>query len=96
MASNIASASGEDGDNTIILYKYSPTRAGETATEFLEDYSGYIMCDGYSGYNKLKTATRIICWSHIRRYFLYAIPKGKKMDYTLPAVQRAMYVDRLF
>ena len=87
---------GEDGDAPIILYQYSPTRAGETATEFLEDYSGHIMCDGYSGYNKLKKATRTTCWSHIRRYLLDAIPKGKQMDYTLPAVQGAMYVDRLF
>lgn len=87
---------GEDGYEPIILYKYSPTRAGETATEFLEDFSGYIMCDGYSGYNKLKKAKRTTCWSHVRRYLLDAIPKGKKMDYTLPAVQGAMYVDKLF
>lgn len=88
--------SGEDGQNPIILYKYSPTRAGETATDFLDDFSGYIMCDGYSGYNKLKKAKRTTCWSHVRRYLLDAIPKGKKMDYTLPAVQGAMYVDKLF
>ncbi len=54
------------------------------------------MCDGYSGYNKLKKAKRTACWSHVRRYLLDAIPKGKKMDYTLPAVQGAMYVDKLF
>lgn len=87
---------GEDGYEPIILYKYSPTRAGETATNFLEDFSGYIMCDGYSGYNKLKKAKRTTCWSHVRRYLLDAIPKGKKMDYTLPAVQGAMYIDKLF
>lgn len=87
---------GEDGYDPIILYKYSPTRAGETATDFLEDFSGYIMCDGYSGYNKLKKAKRTTCWSHVRRYLLDAIPKGKKMDYTLPAVQGAMYIDKLF
>lgn len=88
--------SGEDGAEPLILYRYSPTRAGETATEFLEDFAGYIMCDGYSGYNKLKKAKRTTCWSHVRRYLLDAIPKGKKMDYTLPAVQGAMYVDKLF
>jgi len=88
--------SGEDGDHPLILYKYSPTRAGETATEYLEGFSGHIMCDGYSGYNKLKKATRCACWAHVRRYLLDAIPKGKQMDYTLPAVQGAMYVDKLF
>lgn len=87
---------GEDGYEPIILYKYSPTRAGETATDFLGDFSGYIMCDGYSGYNKLKKAKRTTCWSHVRRYLVDAIPKGKKMDYTLPAVQGVMYIDKLF
>lgn len=88
--------SGEDGADPLILYRYSPTRAGETVTEFLEDFAGYIMCDGYSGYNKLKKAKRTTCWSHVRRYLLDAIPKGKKMDYTLPAVQGAMHIDKLF
>lgn len=88
--------SGEDGQDPIILYKYSPTRSGETATDFLDGFSGYIMCGGYSGYNKLKKAKRTTCWSHVRRYLLDAIPKGKKMGYTLPAVQGAMYVDKLF
>ena len=37
-----------------------------------------------------------MCSSDLRRYLLDAIPKGKKMDYTLPAVQGAMYVDKLF
>lgn len=88
--------SGEDGTDPLILYKYSPSRAGDIADEFLEDYEGYVMCDGYSGYNKLKKAKRTTCWSHIRRYLLDAIPKGKKMDYTHPAVQGVMYVDKLF
>lgn len=88
--------SGEDGGPPIILYKYSPTRAGDTAVDFLEDYSGYAMCDGYSGYNKLKRAKRTACWAHIRRYLIDAIPKGKQLDYSQPSVQGVMYVNRLF
>ncbi len=88
--------SGEDEGPPIIIYKYSETRAGENAVEFLDRYSGYIMCDGYSGYNKLKTAKRTTCWAHIRRYLIDAIPKGKELDYTQPAVQGLMYVNRLF
>ena len=45
--------SGEDGGVPIILYKYSPTRAGDNAVEFLQGSKGYLMCDGYSGYNKV-------------------------------------------
>ena len=88
--------SGEDEGPPIILYKYAPTRAGDNAVEFLEGYSGYLMCDGYSGYNKVPDVKRTACWAHIRRYLIDAIPKGKHLDYTQPSVQGVMYVNRLF
>ena len=88
--------SGEYEPQPIRLYKYSQTRAGETAADFLEDYDGYIMCDGYSGYNKLVKAKRTTCFAHIRRYIWEAIPKGQENDYSLPAVQGFAYVNRLF
>ena len=90
--------SGEDGEVPIILYHYTPTRAGKNAEAFLEDAEEgfYIMVDGYSGYNKLKKAKRCCCWAHIRRYLLQAIPKGRERDYTEPAVQGYMYCNKLF
>lgn len=87
---------GEDEDVPIILYKYSQTRAGDNAKDFLDGYDGYLMCDGYSGYNKVKTAKRCSCWAHVRRYLIEAVPKGKENDLTYPAVQGLAYVDRLF
>ena len=88
--------SGEDGGIQIILYKYSPTRAGDNAVEFLQEFNGYLMCDGYSGYNKVSNAKRTACWAHIRRYLTDAIPKGKQLDYTQPSVQGMMYINQLF
>ena len=88
--------SGEDGLPPIILYKYSETRAGENAVDFLHGFKGYLMCDGYSGYNKVPDAKRTACWAHIRRYLTDAIPKGKALDYTQPSVQGVMYVNQLF
>ena len=88
--------SGEDVDFPIIIYKYSETRAGDTAVDFLDGFRGYLMCDGYSGYNKVKTAKRLACWAHIRRYLIDAIPKGKQLDYAQPAVQGVMYTNQLF
>lgn len=88
--------SGEDGEAPVIIYRYSPTRAGDNAAEFLEGFHGYLMCDGYSGYNKVPEAKRTACWAHIRRYLIDAIPKGKQLDYTQPAVQGVMYVNQLF
>ena len=88
--------SGEDGGVPIILYKYSETRAGDNAVEFLQGFKGYLMCDGYSGYNKVPDAKRTACWAHIRRYLVDAVPKGKNLDYSQPAVQGILYIDRLF
>lgn len=88
--------SGEDSGIPIILYKYSPTRAGDNAVEFLQEFNGYLMCDGYSGYNKVSNAKRTACWAHIRRYLTDAIPKGKQLDYTQPSVQGMMYINQLF
>ena len=88
--------SGEDGLPPIILYKYSETRAGENAVDFLHGFKGYLMCDGYSGYNKVPDAKRTACWAHIRRYLTDAIPKGKALDYTQPSVQGMLYINQLF
>ena len=89
---------GEDEEDPIILYHYTPTRAGKNAESFLKDAEEgfYLMVDGYQGYNKLKKARRCCCWSHIRRYLLQAIPKGHEHDYTEPAVQGFMYCNKLF
>lgn len=88
--------SGEDGEHPIVIYKYSETRAGDTAVDFLNGFQGYLMCDGYSGYNKVAAAKRLACWAHIRRYLIDAIPKGKQLDYTQPSVQGVMYINQLF
>ncbi|MDO4650294.1 MAG: IS66 family transposase [Eubacteriales bacterium] len=89
---------GEDRENPIILYNYTPTRAGENAKEFLKGISPgyYLMADGYQGYGKLPEAKRCCCYAHIRRYFLEAIPKGHESDYNHPAVQGVLYCDKLF
>ena len=79
--------SGEDGLPVIILYGYTPTRSGDNAAEFLQGFQGYLEADGYQGYNKVPGIRRCSCWSHIRRYFIDAVPKGKQFDYSQPAVQ---------
>ena len=88
--------SGEDGMPAIILYHYAPTRSGDTASEFLKGFHGYLMVDGYTGYNKVKDIRRCCCFAHIRRYFFDAIPKGKQRDISIPAVQGVEYCDKLF
>ena len=89
---------GEDGLNPIILYNYTPTRAGENAKQFLKGIEPgfYLMADGYQGYNKVKETKRCCCWAHIRRYLLEAIPNGREKDYSNPAVQGVLYCNKLF
>jgi transposase len=55
---------------TIIVYKFSPTRAAEVAEEFLGRTSGTLQVDGYSGYSSScadDARERVGCWSHVRR-----------------------------
>ena len=79
-----------------IRYGYTETRARYNAEAFLEGFSGYLMTDGYQGYNHLPGITRPCCWAHVRRYFHDAVPQGKKLDYAHPAVQGVVYCDKLF
>ena len=88
--------SGEDEGPPIVLYRYYKTRAGANAKEFLDGFHGYLMTDGYTGYNVVPDVTRTACWAHARRYLVEAIPKGKEYDYTVPAVQGTAYVNKLF
>ena len=88
--------SGEDGLPEIILYGYTETRARYNAEAFLKGFSGYLMTDGYQGYNNLPGVKRTCCWAHVRRYFNDAVPQGKKLDYAHPAVQGVIYCDKLF
>ena len=89
--------SGEDGLPPVITFGYTETRAGYNIENFLKGYrGGYLETDGYQGYNNLKNIKRCCCWSHVRRYFMDAIPKGKQDDFSDPAVQAVQYCDKLF
>jgi len=87
---------GEDELPPIILYGYSPTRAGDNSGEFLTGFHGYLETDGYQGYNKVADIIRCCCWAHVRRYLIEAVPKGKEYDYSNPAVQGVQYCNKLF
>jgi hypothetical protein len=88
--------SGEDGLPAIIIFKYSETRAGSTARDILDGFTGYLMTDAFSGYNKVKDVMHCTCFAHLRRYFFESIPKGMESDLTHPAVQAVNYIDQLF
>nr|WP_300842502.1 IS66 family transposase [uncultured Acetatifactor sp.] len=86
---------GEDGLPPIILYRYTQTRAGFHAADFLKGFKGYLETDCYQGYNGLPDVKRC-CWAHLRRYFVEAVPKGKELDYSNPSAQGVQYCNKLF
>ena len=42
------------GQHSLFEY-HQPTRHGNHAAQFLGDYAGYLVCDGFDGYNKVKS-----------------------------------------
>ena len=89
--------SGNDGLPPIRLYDYQPSRGGYHAEEFLKGFSGYLTCDGFGGYNKLKDVIRCGCLAHMRRYWHDALPgESKKTPDKTPAEIGFDYCNQLF
>ena len=64
-----------------VLYQYHPTRSGEAALSFLDDYQGYIQSDDFNGYDYLARKKGIVhlgCWAHARRKFFDVVKVRKK------------------
>jgi transposase len=57
-----------------VLYEYQETRSSSHPKKFLDEFSGYLHCDGYSGYHTLPIDITIVgCWAHARRKFDEAV-----------------------
>ena len=66
-------------DNPIDIYDYQPSRAGACCEAFLgKDYSGYLITDGYAGYNIFEMATRCSCIAHFRDYWATGYSRSKE------------------
>lgn len=59
----------------LIAYMHSPSRSGATPEAVLGGTRGYLLVDGYTGYNRVtlpEGRTRVACWAHVRRRFFDA------------------------
>lgn len=57
------------------LFEYAPGRSGSVIEGLLEGYKGVLQCDGYKGYNGMKSRKGvdvINCMAHARRKFVEA------------------------
>lgn len=88
---------GRHEDKQIVLYKYEVGRSGDFAKKFLQDFSGYLHCDGWPGYDKVENAERCGCWAHLRRYFKNALDvQEDKTDYSTVAGQAFLRIEKIF
>ena len=74
-------------ERQIVLYEYQKTRNASHPREFLKDFSGVCVTDGYQVYHTIETEREDLkiagCWSHARRRFdeaVKALPKVKRKD----------------
>lgn len=71
---------GGPPDKLGVIFEYHPTRSGNVAVEFLEDFTGALQSDAYSGYMQFKSSTDIslyLCWAHARRKFADIVKVNK-------------------
>lgn len=73
---------------TMILFQSSLSRARSVLESFTEGYTGTVICDGYSAYNKIGGITFANCWAHVRRYWLKADSKNGQIG--------VKYCDKLY
>lgn len=59
--------------NPIVLFDWQPSRRADHPREFLKDFSGTVITDGYQVYHKLSSERKDLkvggCWIHARRPF---------------------------
>jgi transposase len=86
----------------VVIYDYDPSRSGEVPARLLLGYQGYLMTDGYEGYNKLAKTEGIwhlVCWAHVRRKFVDAVkvqPKGARghADHAVAMIGKLYGIER--
>jgi transposase len=96
--------SGGPPDKPVVIYDYDPSRSGAVPSRLLSGYQGYLMTDGYDGYNTLARTEGIehlVCWAHVRRKFVEATrvqAKGKKgrADEALALIGQLYGVERKY
>ncbi|MGX7014853.1 IS66 family transposase [Vagococcus silagei] len=83
----------EQAEHPIILYHHELSRKSSVPRLFLEGFSGFLHCDGYSAYRSVDNVILVNCWAHVRRKFFEAKDSTSKKT---PAAQGVEYCDKLF
>lgn len=87
--------SANTSSKQVVVFEYQPTRSREHPLNFLtgdydNKFNGYLLTDGYAGYNKLPNVTRVGCMAHLRRKFdeaLKILPAGADGSHAQQAME---------
>lgn len=81
-----------------VFYGIGPSRSANAAREFVGDFEGTIVCDGYKVYETLageRTNLRLaLCWSHARRKFVDAEPNYPVCSEAIELIGKLFKIDR--
>ena len=88
-------SSAKRADIQLRCFEYRESRSGKWARNFLEGFSGVLITDGYSGYNKVQDAECAGYRAHMRRKWLEATPEGADAK-TCKAAEGYAFCNRLF
>lgn len=85
-------------DLKAVVYTFAPSRAGEHARTFFDDWKGQLVCDDYSGYKKSfdQGMTEIGCMAHARRKFfdLHAANSSQLAEQALDYIKSLYDIER--
>ena len=87
-------------EKPIYIYDFNDSRSTKNLKELLSDYKGYLVCDGYTGYDCLTKQGITIqrCMVHARRYFndVLKVLDNEKERIKSPAYKVLNLMSKLF
>lgn len=88
-------------EKQIRIYDFHESRSINETTKWLKNYEGVIVCDSYSGYDKLKKENLKIklqrCWAHVRRRYAEILKNlNEKQKKKSKAYQILKEISKLF
>ena len=86
----------KDAKNPVRYFEYQPGRGGKYPEAFLKGCDGYIHTDAYSGYNGLSGVKRCLCYTHLRRAFVDALPKDVHTPEASKPAEAILRLNKLF
>jgi transposase len=90
---------GGPPDKFALVYHYAPSRAHTVPLDLLEDFDGFLHCDGYQAYDVLASKINIVlvaCWYHVRRKFKEAqkvSPKDGLATYAIQIIKKLALIE---